>query len=488
MLRTLASRVGADPDYPARVADLTVLRQVLDGTIYDVLRHEFHEERTDGGEYIQVAQRRPSVRYNLCRLVVADSLALLFGEGRFPAIGCKDEAARTALADVLQESRLPEMIADAAFRGSIGSVVVLMRILRGRVFFDVMDTLFLTPEWDPEAPDTLLRVTERYKVRGDALKAQGYPIADDDLATQFWFSRRWDAASETWFLPLKLADELEGKQPKVDAARTVRHNLGFVPMVWIRNLPGGDGIDGQCTFRPAIETQIEIEYQLSQAGRGLKYSSDPTLLIKEPTSDGPVIRSAANALVVDKEGDAKLLEINGTAAEAVLGYARALRELALESIHGNRSNADRVSASQSGRALEMLHQPLIWLADKLRTSYGENGLLPLLRMVAAARRRMPLQVMGEPMPEMPAKLRLSLVWPPWFARTEADRGAQASTMGNLVDHGLISRETAVAILSPEYDQPDAAVEMQRIAADQIAEDARAATRGAQVKAVETLPA
>jgi hypothetical protein len=62
-----------------------------------------------------------------------------------------------------------------------------------------------------------------------------------------------------------------------DDDRSMSHRLGFVPMVWIRNLPGGRGVDGACTFRAAIETGIEIDYQLSQAGRGLKYSSDPTL-------------------------------------------------------------------------------------------------------------------------------------------------------------------------------------------------------------------
>ena len=71
-------------------------------------------------------------------------------------------------------------------------------------------------------------------------------------------------------------------EAEIDEARSVQHGLGFVPMVWIRNLPGqsstGDAVDGACTFRAAIETQIEIEYQLSQAGRGLKYSSDPTLV------------------------------------------------------------------------------------------------------------------------------------------------------------------------------------------------------------------
>ena len=46
----------------------------------------------------------------------------------------------------------------------------------------------------------------------------------------------------------------------------------------------------------AKETGIEIDYQLSQAGRGLKYSSDPTLWIKEPAGlEGEVVRGAATA-------------------------------------------------------------------------------------------------------------------------------------------------------------------------------------------------
>ena len=147
----------------------------------------------------------------------------------------------------------------------------------------------------------------------------------------------------------------------IDEAARVTHGLGFVPVVWIRNLPGpsatGDADDGACTFRAAIETQIEIDYQLSQAGRGLKYSSDPTLLIKEPaTTDSEIVKGAGNALVVSEKGDAKLLEIGGTASAAVIEYVRTLREFALESVHGNRANADRLTAAQSGRALELMNQ------------------------------------------------------------------------------------------------------------------------------------
>ena len=48
-------------------------------------------------------------------------------------------------------------------------------------------------------------------------------------------------------MPWKVADD-EGHVPVVDAEQTVQHELGFVPIVWIRNLPGGDDIDGLPTF------------------------------------------------------------------------------------------------------------------------------------------------------------------------------------------------------------------------------------------------
>ena len=126
--------------------------------------------------------------------------------------------------------------------------------------------------------------------------------------------RRLGSYRRRWVLPQCLL---------VDEGRSVLHGLGFVPVVWIKNLPGGVGPDGACTFRAAVETGIEIDYQLSQAGRGLKYSSDPTLLIKEPAGlEGELVRGAGNALVVSEKGDARLLEIGGTAAGAVLDYVR----------------------------------------------------------------------------------------------------------------------------------------------------------------------
>ena len=433
---------------------------MLEGRLYDALPYEFHEERSAAGEYVPLRLRRPSVRYPLARIVVDDSVSLVFGDGHFPMMDSEDAAVRAALADIAKESGLNRVMLDAVLRGSVGSVAIQLRVLRGRVFLQVLETTYLTPHWDPEAPDTLLSVTESYKVPGRVLAAQGYALADEISA--YWFMRRWDAETETWYEPWPVG---QPREPAVDEARTVRHGLGFVPLVWIRNLPGGDRVDGACTFRPAIETAIEIDYQLSQAGRGLKYSSDPTLLVREPAAmEGELIRGGGNALVVSEKGDAKLLEINGTAAAAVIEYVRTLRELALEGVHGNRASAERLSAAQSGRALEMMNQGLVWLADNLRVSYG-TGLLELARMVIRASNRYALRTHGERIPPLDPSARVGLKWPRWYPPTAEDRLRDAQTLRVLAGSGTISKETALKCIADVYDIEDAPAELARIAAE-----------------------
>jgi len=462
VFRTICDQVPRDRDYPERTRTLDILRRVLAGTIYDGLPYEFHEERTSGGEYIPLRYRRPSVRYALARIVVEDSVGLLFSESHFPKIECTDAATRDAIAAIVRTAKLNSVMVEAALRGSVGSVAILLRILRGRPFLDVMDTLYLTPAWDALAPDTLQYVTERYKVSGAALAAMGYDIDDPD--TIYWFTRRWDAEREIRYVPTpvgQIATAIE------DDARSVRHGLGFVPIVWVRNLPGGDGVDGACTFRAAIETSIEIDYQLSQAGRGLKYSSDPTLLIREPAGlDRTMVRGAADALVVSEKGDAKLLEIGGTASQAVIEYVRTLREFALESVHGNRADANRLTAPASGRALELMNQGLLWLADNLRISYGQGALVPLLRMVLRASGIYALHMDGQIFADCDAGCPIALQWPDWYPTDSADRQRDARTVIDLVSARQMSRQTAMRALAPEFGITDIQAELARIQAEQ----------------------
>jgi hypothetical protein len=504
LLSTLRSLIARDPDYSPRTWTLEIRRRVLKGTLYDVLTSPFHEERSPSGEYIPLVRRRPSVRYGLCKIIARDSIALLFGEGRFPALDTTDAGAagdgpepakqRELIANMLADAGIPQAMTDAAWKGVIGSVAVRMRVLKGRLFVDSLDTVYLLPEYDPMAPDVLTRVVEERKVPGSDLISAGYPARSPELpfglepSTTYWFRREWTTNEELWFAPLSITDKTNGKPYIRDNDRSVIHGLGFVPMVWIRNLPGGEDPDGGTTIPDeVISTGIEIDYLLSQNGRGLRYSLDPTLLLKEPAvGEGQIVKGAGNALVVSEKGDAKLLEIGGTASAAVLDWVKGLREFALETAHGNRSSPDKLGAAQSGRALELLMTPLIWLADDLRTSYG-NGLIELFQMIARASKKYPVTLRDGTKIELDPTARVTLRWPPWFPPTLQDQQTEASTLSVLTQAGLMSRESAVREVADTHNIPDATAELARIAADQKADDARAAEQAAAIAATEVLP-
>lgn len=454
-----------DKDLPERAYDLAALRRVIDGTLYDDLAHDFHDEKDGSGDYIPLRKRRPSVRFPVCRILAEDSISLLFSSDHWPDIHTDSEPVREALKKLVPELGLNDLMLGAALCGSVGSVAIFLRFLKGRVFVTYEPTEYLTPIWDATAPDTLLEVRRLQKMKGADLRPFGWSIPDEDLSAPHWVRIDWTTEREIIYTPWKVGSD-DG--PIASEENVTPHGLGFVPVVWIKNLPGGVAPDGAPTFSPEmIDTQIEIDYLLSQAGRGLKYSMDPLLMIKEPVADetGTMVRSASNAIQVEEGGDVKLVEIDGGAINATVEYVRFLRELALEAGHGNRASAEKLSAAQSGRAMELMNQALIWLADKLRVSYGERGLLAIIRMIVAASRKIEIVTKsGEKIGKLDDS-DLSLRWPHWYPPTYQDQQNLATTLKTHADAGHISRETAVRTIAPVYDIANVEVELGRIESD-----------------------
>lgn len=464
MFKTIVNKMKRDKDYPQRSFMIDIYTRFLKGKFYDHLEYPFHTEKGANDEYIPVLDRRPSVNVRLAKSVVDDTVSLLFGDGHFPQIESDNEELRTDLQKIVTCCNLNERMIQAATIGSVGSVAIVMQVLENRLFFKPVSTQFLTPTFNPLAPDQLLKVTEKYKVSGTDLIDQ-YP--DIDEADEYWLIRIWDDTNETRYLPLSVNDDDEGAQPSIDIDRSTEHALGFVPIVWIRNLPQGDDIDGECTFEAAIPNIIEADYQLSQMGRGLRYSSDPTLIIKEPAvgQNGEIIKGAGNGLLVGKDGDAKYLEISGDASHAVIEYVRYLIDIALQNIHGNRANPDKLSAAQSGRAMELMYQALVWLTDRLRITYG-NGLLNLLKMVVQASQKYKIQLNDKTLAKLDQSTPVTLRWPAWFTPTTSDKQSTANTLKSLKDSGLISQETAVKVIASDYDIENPAEEIKQIKQDQ----------------------
>lgn len=493
--------------FETRTYDLAFYDRILFNRTYDDLCKEFHEQGT-GDNYIPLHKRAPCIKNNICKLVVDDSVSLLFSESHFPKLACSCSKARVILEKVMQEMRFNELFIDCAFKGSIGSVALLVGALPHHensgveLFVKVMKTIFLTPEYENDKCRHLKRVVELYKTNGHALKKSGYKIEKKyrDKATPYWYRRVWDRNTEFHYVPIRQdiitsklwlsedrqvdIDEIhEDSTWTVDETRTVKHDLGVVPIIWIQNLPGGDNeIDGLCTFSDGIDNMICKDYLLSQGNRGLNYSSEPVLTINSDdlmdvgdgssgtlggTASPPRInKSRSNTLLLPQDAQAKLLEITGNGLTTLMDFAKMQRESSLEVMHGNRMETQKLSVAQSGKAMEMMNQALVWLADKLRVTYGEGALRKLLRLILKLIDRYDVYLEDELLSkDFDRNTSIELVWGNWFPYTPDDLQKESMALVNLVTNGLLSRETAVKSIESNYNIEDSALELSRIEAE-----------------------
>lgn len=419
-----------------RYKRLDIWERFYEGTIYDHIPNPFYLEEING-DYIPLRDRRPSVHYNICNMVVSRSVAMLFGGDHWPSFHCKDKAITDFLDDLNIKSRLQAAFIEAATVGSLGAVYVHFRIVDKRVLYEVWKAKYCMPVFDDVGElESILII---YPVEGTTLVARGYKIDEEHLDDMYFFAKEHTTEVEIIYKPI-LCDEYDGKESLV-IDEEVRHGLDFVPGTWIRNTPNSLDIDGRCTFEQIVSVNVEIDYQLSQCGRGLKYNSDPQLLIKEPAGDeesGQMglfdalmlprkARSTSNVLTVSEEGDAKLLEISGQGQKAVLEFVKQLRQYALEVARGSRKDPERAYGNMSGRAMEILEEDLISLAGELRVTYGEAGLKPFLDKVLRAGIKFKLLNTSVDLESDDAVIELK--WGHWFLPTPSDLNQIEQALG-----------------------------------------------------------
>ncbi|MBO1361786.1 phage portal protein [Acetobacter sacchari] len=486
----------APKDQPARCGEILARLRVLDGTLYDDIPNPFSKEYSGASEYIKLDERRPSIRTHMITTVIEDAVSLLFGDKHFPKIKADNAATQDALTDFVRDAGIGTIMQRATIRGSVGSVAILVEVQNFRLRVNVLDTPYLTPTWN-RATGALVKVSERYQVQGSDLREQGYQIADEDLRVMFWFQREWDDESATYYVPVRVSDDVDAAK---DDQRSTNHGLGFVPMIWVRNLmtEACDEIDGPCSFTRAIDNMISADYLLSQSGRGLKYSADPKVIIKyDPDKGGGVDTSVSGEGVAAyaggasqayeiASGDVKLLEINGTAATTIVEFYRTLRNIVLEQMHGNRADADRMSAAQSGRAMEMMCLGLTWFAGRLRDPYGNGALVSLLEMVCAMSSAVTdgVLIAGRKVSDIDPS-GISLTWPQWFPPTPPELLQLAQALVTAVDGNIMSNETACAMYGAAVGTDDAAKEWALVQAQIADKAAQAAQAAGQEAATNT---
>ncbi|HEX2615253.1 MAG TPA: hypothetical protein VHL10_07155, partial [Nitrososphaera sp.] len=421
------------PDWAGpRFRKLDVLERFLDGTIYDHLPNPFHRERDGQDQYIPLRDRRPSVIYGIPKIVVDRSISKLFGDKHWPRFHTTEAKVTEFLQELSLKSGLQGVMSEAAYWGSLGSVFIYFAIVKGKLLYEVWNSKYCTPKYDAqrELDEVLILVP----FAGYDVRAMGYAVKDEDMEAMFFVGKRITTTEEIGYNPVKCDEYVDERNLTPNKERSVRHDLKFVPGVWIKNFIRTAGLDAPSTFgHPSVLTScIEIDYQLSQCGRGLKYNSDPQLLIKEPPADpmagdggslglfpvqSTMVRSTSNTLFVGPEGDASLLEISGDGQKAVLEYVKQVRQYAYEAARASRKDQEHTYGNMSGRAMEILEEDLISLASDLRLSYGESALKELLVKILRAHKQLKLFDFDV---EKDKEFSIDLMWGNWFDPTPAD--------------------------------------------------------------------
>lgn len=242
-----------------------------------------------------VHERAPCITYGIVKNAIADLTDFIMGEGRYPQVsggsseddeeidddwGLNEDESVTlekwVNGPLTKAARLKAIFPDSIGMAMAGGAVAVLACVRNGIpTLVAMPAKWCTPEFDP-VTDRVSKLTVFYP----------YLIDWQDPNTGKWeakcrlYKRVIDDVSDTVYLP---ADGREdGLQPawKPDERQTVRHGLGFCPVIWYafdRPTPTAEHFDGQPIHHTLHNEVHAINMGMSQRHRAALYSGDPQL-------------------------------------------------------------------------------------------------------------------------------------------------------------------------------------------------------------------
>lgn len=339
--------------------------------------------------YVPLNQRRPSTPYRLARTIVGAFTMLIFGHGRWPNLMSDDPQTQDFAEALVKASKLKtKMIRARNLGGSCGTVGMSWGFHNGspRVRVHTAKSLYVE-EWEDEDELIPAHVVELYQYPKDVWDER----KQKHVRKFFWHRRDWTTDADIEFTPCEVTKENPSWQ--VDEDRTVMHNDGVCHFVWVQNLPDDDvtSIDGQPDYAETYEQLDSIDILNSTNVYGATKNLDPTLLLKMHQEDvgGVLVKKGSdNALVLGPGGDARYMELSGTAVTAGHSTIDKQRDQTLETCQCVVTDpSEAVGAGMSSVALKIIYAPMISKGDIMRDQYGDNGIVRLIEgMIQAARK------------------------------------------------------------------------------------------------------
>lgn len=425
-----------------------------DDTVYDGLR-DWHEAAKEK-DHVPIRNRKPFMRLNLAKMLPTRVAAKLSGSEVFPEIKVSDDPEAEYFFKLVKNSSMIQAAMVSAGRPLLlnGSVFVRFYIMGGRFKIEHYNSNYCYPEFDEVGELASLRVQYVYTDHTE-LDSSGKP-------KKKWYRADFGTFSDILYDSPEYREDVE---PLFTVEQEIEHGLGFVQGEWFKTGDIPNSIDGPSFMDDVIPFMDSINYSLSLSQESTDYNTAPQLGFKGMDEDEieTLIRSNTKAWSLGREGSADFIESNLGGVETSIALRDKNRQMVMELTRVYLLDPEKlVGSAQSGKAMEILHGPLVELVNELRPQFGMHLKNLLMKMAVANLiyfQQTGIAPVSVPPGWMPQTPDFTFEWPPVFPLTTQDLQQEVNLTAAAVNGNLISRRTGVTRLAKFFGVEDIEAEI-----------------------------
>lgn len=443
---------------------LKTVDSYLFGTQYDGLAN-WDDSVCDAENYVKLKNRKPKIVFPFAKIFQDRISSKLAGASTFPKFQIEeDEEADFFVNNVLIpgsffKAKMQSTAKDLALRTS---AFCRFKFAEGNLQIIKYNTNYCYPEFD-EAGE-LESVEIKYVFDTDEVDPQTGKMV------KRWFKLEMGKDAEV------LYDEPiyhENQEPQFEVAERVDHGFGFVQGEWFRfgdNIHSPDGEDDPIIYQ-MTEFIDAINYNLSLSDQAVNYGTEPQLTISGMDEEDAekLIKAASKTWLLGREGKAEFLEIGGNGVDNAEKQRDHYLKLFQHMARIVLLDPEKMAANaQSGKAMEVMHAPMVELINELRP-WMEKGMIKLLQKISTTIVLLGLQGLETqfiiPRRWQPKSLNIAATWPPIFELTTQDQQQILSIALQAANGNIISRDTALRWLQSQgvdFGVEDFDLEVQKV--------------------------
>lgn len=416
----------------------------------------------DNGDHIPIRQRRPQIIYNFAKVMSSRLTSKLIGNSVWPTLEIEDDPSTTEyLQYIVKASKIKHKLLEPIRRMiNCGSVFVRFFSVDGVVKFEWFSAKYAYPKFkeNGDLESCMIRYVYTDKKDKDEM---GNP-------KRKWFRMDLGEMQDVVYDNPEYKPEQNIDAVQFQVVESIPHGFGFVQGEFLRTSESRDQIDGVGLICEILDFVDALNYSLSQSDNAVSYNQDPQLLIKGMDEEeiGELIRSSAKAWTLGREGEASFLESNLNGVETAMVLRDKIRTSVQDLARVILLDPEKMVAhAQSGKAMEILHGPMVELINELRPVMEDQLkriILKLAVMNLVLGQRGEPQFVTVPPGFAPSSLDIALKWPPIFEMTTQDKRDMVSMVSQATSANLISRETGTRQLAPIFQVEDIEEELQKI--------------------------